>query len=134
MNMNDTVYQYLVGTTSVYRKIYNCLTNTDIDHSLTTVLSTSTYLSPKIFGYGKRLSKNEYWSTESSILAFSEVANYNIGREAVDYDIIKGLWKNQDEIYLVFKYIGSPEIRYGWIRLKVSDYKDVSIYEQAIQF
>lgn len=132
-NMYDTVFQYLTGTSTVYRKIFNSLTNTTIDPSLTTVLSTSTYLTPKMFEYGKGLSKNEFWSTESSILAFSEVANYNVGSESVDHDIIKGLWNNQNEKYLVFKTITGQTVRYGWIRLKISNNNDVMIYEQAFQ-
>lgn len=132
-NMYDTVFQYVVGTSTVYRKVFNCLTNTNIDHSLTSILSTSTYFTPKMFEYGEGLSKNELWSSESSILAFTEVANYTVGTEAVDHDLIKGLWKNQGEKYLVFKYTGGSEIRYGWIRLQITDYSDVTLYEQAFQ-
>lgn len=132
-SLSDTVFQFVTGTSPVYRKIFNTLTFTQIDNSLTTILNHENYLCPKMFAKGESLSDNELWSSQTSLLTFSEMANYNNSYEIVDHDLIKGQWNNQEKQYLVFRKKDGPYVCYGWIKLKITDYTDVTIYEQSIQ-
>lgn len=132
-NLNDTVFQFATGSSPIYKKVFNTLTNTQIDPSLTTVLTHESYLCPKMFANEESLSENELWSPQTTLLAFSEMANYNNGNEIIDHDLIKGLWNNKEEQYLVFRKKDGPYVCYGWIKLKITNYTDITIYEQAIQ-
>lgn len=135
----DTTYTYsrtqdiTVGG-QVYKQIYLYYINSiskgiPADATISSI-NTSSY--PKVNMCGDTLTHAESWSNDLLTLASSvELAVQGSGTTI--YSIKRGNWLGQDMKYILIKKSSGDTCRYGWIKLGVSKYDEVHIYEYALQ-
>lgn len=114
----------------VFTNYYNTFTYNGCGGGAASSLqSTEEEYYPVIFSQGDTLEETAYWQSENLCLALCSNTSYNY----TYYDIIRPFWNNMGKKYILIRKINDEHVRYGWLAISVSDFREIYFFEYALQ-
>ncbi len=121
----DTVIYY------IYYNNYSAYTC--YGDGIDTTFSPNIFYYPSIHMPGESLTQLETWSGDDLTLSSYDGSNYIWFPHYKLYSVLRGNWNNQNMKYILFKKEYNSIALYGWLRLSIDNYKEIRVYEYAIQ-
>ena len=122
---NDTIITYIIYN--------NYSTYTCNGDGIDSTYSPNIFSIPKIYSMGDRLTYNEFWSSEDLIFSYYDQSYQWVYPPYISYSVIRGNWNNQNMKYILFRKENNNKSLYGWLRLSIDNYREIRVYEYAIQ-
>ena len=122
---NDTIVTYIFYNNY---SSYSCYGD-----GIDTTYSPNIFSYPKSYSTGDSLNDNESWTNEDLTLSYYDNSYHGWYPPYIAYSIMRGNWNKQNMKYILFKKESNDKNLYGWLRLSIDNYKEIRVYEYAIQ-
>ena len=134
--MSDTLHrcmQVAYDTLIAYVYYNNYSNYTCSGNGIDTTYSPNNVYYPSIHSTGDSLTLNENWHGDDLTFSYYDQSYHGWFAPFTSYLIVRGNWNNQNMKYVLFKKEYNDTELYGWLRLSIDNYKEIRIYEYAIQ-
>jgi len=128
----DTIYSCWVDSTEEYVHDYvhfNKISNYHCNEYAVLFNKVDTITTPLIYDSGNTIENVELWSSKDIVFSTSS-RNYGVYEPTY---IDQGAWNELNLRYMLFRYKKQEKYHYGWIKLNVENFKEIKLYEFAIQ-
>lgn len=122
---NDSIIAYIYYNNN---SSYNCDGN-----SVDSVLGSNTSQYPVVYSIGDSLTQDIEWNGSDMTLAYYDMSYSGWFAPYYSWSVIRGNWNDRSMKYILFKKVYHDSVRHGWIRLSVDDFKEIRVYEFAIE-
>lgn len=136
--ISDTIHRcmQLTGDSVISYTYYNDYSGISCQgDAIDTIYYNGIYSYPRIYNTGDTLTQTEFWTDTNEELIFSEknTTSFVYLPPVTFYSIDNGYWNNQNLKYVLIRKEHNGRILYGWLKLRIDNYKEIRVVECALQ-